>query len=56
VRVRVLTGETDPSARKLAEVEGARLDEHTERASGSTLAFVLPAKSFAAVEVGMAGG
>jgi alpha-N-arabinofuranosidase len=55
-RVRMLTGETDPSARELAEVEGARLDSHAERASGSTLAFVLPAKSFAAVEVGLAGG
>lgn len=51
--LRVVTAETDAAARVLADVETVQLAEGTERASGSTLALVLPPRSFAAVEVAL---
>jgi alpha-N-arabinofuranosidase len=52
--LRVVTGERDAASRTIADVETAHLEERTEAAAGSTLAFELPPKSFTSVEVAIA--
>jgi alpha-N-arabinofuranosidase len=52
--IRIVTGETESAVRDIPDVETARLEEVTEPAAGSTLEVVLPASSFACVEVQMA--
>jgi hypothetical protein len=54
VRVRTLTAERTRGHRVLPDVEGACLDEGTEKARGSVLTLTLPPQSFTVVEAATA--
>ena len=50
VRVRTLTADTSRSRRVLPDVEGACLEEGTEKARGQVLTLTLPPQSFTVIE------
>ena len=52
--VRTVTAEHGPDARILPDVEGACLEEGSEKPSGSALTLTLPPQSFTVVEAATA--